>query len=167
MEFPRYITQPQNTVMAAGTSAQLQSQTITLPQIPDLLIIYVKASADPATTATLKYQDPALPQFGAAYMPLEVSTNGNRTTQPLSVNFDNFSGLLSSQTAEQLYAMSVRNGLEMDWNTWAGFGRVASGAGGGTVSTVGGFLVLKPGVDLTLQSGQAPSLNYGGCIAVC
>jgi len=164
MEFPRYITQQQNTVMAAAGDAgggdvqQLQSQTITLPQIPDLLIIYVKALADSATTAMNRAFDPTLPQFGSSYLPLECSVNGNRTTQPLSINFDNFSGLLSSHTAEQLYHMSVKNGLEMDWNTWSGFGRTANGAVGGRTSTVGGFLVLKPSMDLTLQSGQAPSL---------
>jgi hypothetical protein len=54
--------------------------------------------------------------------------------------------------------MSVKNGLEIDFNTWAGLGRVASSTGGYNVPTVGGFLVLKPSVDLTLQSGQAPSL---------
>ena len=54
--------------------------------------------------------------------------------------------------------MSVRNGLDVDWDTWSGRARVPSGSVGGTVSTVGGFLVLKPGVDLTLQSGQASSL---------
>ena len=158
MEFPRYITQPQNTVLAAGATAQLQSQTITLPQIPDLLIIYVKAISDPATTAADKSLDPALPQFGASYLPILSSVQGSRSVAPLSVNFDNFSGLLSSVTTEQLYHMSVRNGLDMDWNTWSGLARVPSGAVGGSVSTVGGFLVLKPSTDITLQSGQAPSL---------
>lgn len=162
MEFPRFITQPQNSTLGAFGSntdtQQLQSQTITLPQIPDLLIIYCKALADPANLSTDKTLDPTLPQFGASYLPIEVSTDGVRTTQPLSINFDNFSGLLSSQTAEQLYHMSIRNGLDMDWNTWAGYGRVSTGVGGKKVPTVGGFLVLKPSVDLTLQSGQAPSL---------
>jgi len=144
--------------MAPGSTQQLQSQTIPLPQIPDLLIIYVKALADPATTAQDKSLDPSLPQFGSAYLPLAVSENGARPTNPLSVNFDNFSGLLSSHTKEQLYNMSVKNGLEMDWNTWNGLVRVASGAGGSTIATTGGFLVLKPGVDITLQSGQAASL---------
>jgi hypothetical protein len=157
LEFPRYITQVANP-LAAGDATQLISQTITLPQIPDLLIIYVKAIADPAETAVDRSRDPTLPQFGSAYLPVETSYNGSRSIAPLSVNFDNFSGLLSSHTSEQLYAMSVRNGLEMDWNTWSGRGRVASGAGGRSVSTTGGFLVLKPGVDLTLQEGQAPSL---------
>jgi hypothetical protein len=50
----------------------------------------------------------------------------------------------------------------MDFNTWMGLGRVAGtsadGRSGNLVPTVGGFLVLKPSQDLTLQSGQAPSL---------
>ena len=158
MEFPRYITQPQNTVLASGEAAQLQSQTITLPQIPDLLIIYCKASADPSTISTDRSQDPNLPQFGSSYLPLDVSTGANRSQAPLSINFDNFSGLLSSQTAEQLYHMSVKNGLEVDFNTWAGLARVPSSTGGSIIPTVGGFLVLKPSMDLSLQSGQAPSL---------
>ena len=54
--------------------------------------------------------------------------------------------------------MSVKNGLEMDWDTWCGLSRVSNGAVGSRVSTVGGFLVLKPSEDITLQSGQAPSL---------
>lgn len=158
MEFPRFITQPQNVTLAAGQSSQLQSQTITLPQIPDLLMIYVKAVADPAVTAVDRSLDPALPQYGSAYLPLECSTDGTRSQAPLSVNFDNFSGLLSSQTTEQLYAMSVRNGLEMDWGTWSGLVKTPVGSVGQSIATVGGFLVLKPGVDITLQSGQAPSL---------
>ena len=155
LEFPRYITQVSNAI-PAGQNAQLVSQTITLPQIPDLLMIYVKAVRDPGDANLL--HDPTLPQFGSGYLPVLTSINGGRSVAPLSVNFDNFAGLLSSHTAEQLYAMSVRNGLEMDWNTWSGRGRVNTGAVGGTASTVGGFLVLKPGVDITLSEGQAPSL---------
>lgn len=157
-EYPRFITQPQNSTMQSGTVQQIQSQTITLPAIPDLLIIYCKAIASPAALSVDRSQDPTLPQFGASYLPIECSFDGARTTQPLSINFDNFSGLLSSHTSEQLYHMSVANGLEMDWDTWSGIARVPTGAGGGRVPTVGGFLVLKPSVDLTLQSGQAPSL---------
>ena len=170
-EFPRYITQQQNTVMSAagvaGDVQQLQSQTITLPQIPDLLIIYVKPLADSATVAANRANDPTLPQFGNCYLPLECSFDGSRTTQPLNISFDNFSGLLSSHTSEQLYHMSVKNGLEIDWPTWSGLARAPVGAVGGRLPTVGGFLVLKPSMDLTLQSGQAPSLvNVCECAAV-
>lgn len=160
MEFPRYITQNQNGVIDEGDSIQLQTQTITLPQIPDLIIIYVKALASSAVTSQDRTLDPALPQYGSSYLPLASSyaTAGGRAPAPLSINFDNFSGLLSSHTAEQLYHMSVRNGLEMDWNTWSGAARTPNGAVGGRVATVGSILVLKPGVDITLQEGQAPSL---------
>jgi hypothetical protein len=136
-------------------------------------------------------------------MPIASRAFGN-TANPLSVNFDNFSGLLSSQTTEQLYAMSIKNGLDMDYATFIGsayagqaqvptgipvlgttlvvgtntntatgttavtlggsvpsFAGVA-GLGKGLVPTVGSILVLKPSQDITLQTGQAPSLVKGG-----
>jgi len=144
MEFPRYITTPGQAVLpstslnAAGTD--LQSQTITLPNIPDLLVIFVKPSS---------YTD---------------STNGDWSLPitNISMNFDNFSGLLSTMTQEQLYQMSLRNGVDMDWSEWSGYGALplsGSGSGqGGVRGLVGGPLVLKPGVDFPLSSGQASGL---------
>jgi hypothetical protein len=158
MEFPRYITSYQGSPIAPGQVVQIQSQTITLPQIPDLFIIYVK----PQTYSQTQ---------GDWYFPVASSADG--VTAPLTVNFDNFSGLLSSQTAEQLYSMSVKNGLDQDWNSWVGqahsgnallngtLGGSDAQAGGGAcgrVPLVGGLLVLKPSQDITLQTGQAPSL---------
>ena len=74
MEFPRYIATPgyivpsSTSLNTAGTD--LQSQTITLPNIPDLLVIYVKPPS---------YAD---------------STNGDWSLPitSLSMNFDNYSG---------------------------------------------------------------------------
>jgi len=147
LEYPRYITTPNQQILA-GESQTLQSQTITLPQIPDMLVIYAK----PQTYASIG--------VGDFYLPID----------QISVNFDNFAGLLSSHTAEQLYAMSVDNGLRMDWGTWNGQGRVVNNdptapsslANANNVPLVGGFLVLKMGKDITLQAGQAPSVvgNY-------
>jgi hypothetical protein len=169
MEFPRYITQSQNGQLGAFGSAQalaqLQSQTITLPQIPDLLLIYVKA------TQVAGQPDPQDPSYCDSYIPIASPMVGG-VKNPLSVNFDNFSGLLSSHTTEELYGMSVANGLEMSYPAWCGLARtsanvaqssVSSGTypgkiAGSVVPTVGGFLVLKPSKDITLQSGQAPSL---------
>lgn len=159
MEFPRYITAYQGGPIPVGSVVQIQSQTITLPQIPDLFIIYVKPSPSTLT-----------PQQGDYYLP--VATAADNVTAPLSINFDNFAGLLSSQTAEQLYAMSVKNGLDMDWNSWAGEAHMGTalqtgtlgnstgfgGSAAGRVPLVGGLLVLKPSQDITLQTGQAPSL---------
>jgi hypothetical protein len=179
MEFPRYITQNQNGSLAAfgqsGYIGQLQSQTITLPQIPDLLIVYVKA------TQTGTNPDPQNPSYGDGYLPLASQINSS-IKSPLSINFDNFSGLLSSHTTEELYQMSVENGLDMDYPTWSGLvhsvtgGATGAQTGAGTTAgaaadpayppvkqgqlrpSVGGFLVLKPSKDITLQPGQAPSL---------
>jgi hypothetical protein len=53
----------------------------------------------------------------------------------------------------------------MDYSAWRGVGKTtayqgsATNMGGqGNSALVGGFLVLKPSQDITLQSGQAPSL---------
>ena len=142
MEFPRYIATPGTDVPvtdAAYSSTSLQSQTITLPNIPDLLLVYVKPSA----YSSLAQGDWSLP-----------ITN-------ISMNFDNFSGLLSTITQQQLYQMSVRNGVDMDWSEWSGYGTVplsSSTSGGGQLGLVGGPLVLRPGRDFPLMAGQAPGL---------
>jgi hypothetical protein len=136
MEFPRYIS-PSFTA-DSGTpdlpvATIVQSQTITLPSIPDLLMIYVK----PQSYTGSSVGDWVLP------------------FSQISVNFDNFSGLLASHTQQQLYKMSWRNGVDLDWATWSG----ACWSGlGKKLATVGGPLVLRPGRDFPLQSGQAPGL---------
>lgn len=149
MEFPRYISTPATNVpvwtTAATGSYELVSNTITLPNIPDLLLVYVKPSAYTSSTQ------------GDWSLPIT----------KISMNFDNFSGLLSTMTQEQLYGMSVHNGLDMDWDEWSGEGYVALSVAGGTaglpsaggrVGLAGGPLVLRPGRDFALQSGQAPGL---------
>jgi hypothetical protein len=154
MEFPRYISAPGD-AMDPGESKQISSQTITLPCIPDLLIIYAKPQAYERNDADY-------------YFPIDIET---RT--PFTLNFDNFSGLLSSMTPQQLFQMSVKNGLNMDWATWSGKAHSAAGSypaigtyaarqQGQIVPSVGGLLVLKPGQDISLQSGQAASCvgNY-------
>lgn len=148
LEYARYI-QTIGT-LGAGSTGTYASSTITLPQIPDMLIIYAKPYGSSAYS----------PQQGDYYFPID----------QISVNFDNFAGLLSSHTPQQLYRMAVQNGLKMDWNTWNGSGRVVNNATtpldsttqANNVNLVGGFLVLKMGKDITLQAGQAPSVvgNY-------
>ncbi len=142
MEFPRYISS-QYAPIGAGQTATLSSQTITLPVIPDLLIVYCR----PTSYST----------GGGAADPTQgdwlLGING------VSVNFDNFAGLLSAHTREQLYKMSTHNGLEMDYSQWIGQGVLnQNGAVAPRVPLAGGMLVLKPGRDIVLQAGQAPSL---------
>jgi hypothetical protein len=160
MDYPRYISQQNigsivatdfnnNSLGIATATATLNSQTITLPAIPDLLIIYVK----PNTYVTSPGGSTPDPTQADWVLPIT----------SISVNFDNFAGLLSSHTQEQLYRMSVRNGLEMDFDQWRGY--ASSSMNGGAITTPvqrvglsGGPLILKPGRDIVLQAGQAPSL---------
>jgi len=136
LEFPRYVSQRSDIVPANGLKDSIQSQTITLPSIPDMMIIYAK----PLTYAG---------DEADWYLPIS----------KISCNFDNYSGLLSSHSTEELYQMSISNGLVMDYNQWIGkTNSLISGASSSKVPLTGGFLVLKPAKDITLSTGQAPSL---------
>jgi hypothetical protein len=132
MDFPRYITS--GLPAFAGLSQVVQSNTITLPNIPDYLMIYARPAAYPdASNCDWLYP-----------------------ISQMSLNFDNFSGLLSSHTQEELYKMSVNNGVDMTWNQWSGLGFSAVGAA--KTPLVGGPLVLRPSRDITLQTGQSCGL---------
>ena len=151
LEYPRFITTGLQTV-APGARTVLRSQTITLPVIPDMLVIFAKpqsygdyaaVGADPLITGN---------EQGDWFFP-PVSLN---------VNFDNFSGLMSTMSRTQLYKMSVENGLRMDYNSWAGKGRVVNAKttvqDGANVQLVGGMLVLRFGKNIALQTGSAPGV---------
>jgi hypothetical protein len=95
MEFPRYLQQYSAQGIPVNGSKVINSQTIVLPQIPDMLIIYAKPTAVAVNDADY-------------YYPID----------QISLNFDNFAGLLSSHTQQQLYSMAVHNGLEMNIEQW-------------------------------------------------
>jgi len=137
LEYPRFITTGLPSVPSLGT-ATVRSQTITLPCVPDMLAIYVKPSTYGATD-------------GDWYLPI----------RGLRLNFDNYSGLMSTTSTTQLFRMAVENGLNMDFNAWSGEGRVVNpktSATGGNVQLVGGFLLLKFAKDVPLSTGTAPSV---------
>jgi hypothetical protein len=129
-DYPRYLTPIQSTV-SAGKTSTLQSNTIVLSSIPDMFIIYVK-------------KDKYAINEGEFYL----------SPEKVNIQFDNFAGVLSSHTKEQLYRMSYANGLKMDYNAWRGLCNTSNGQ----VGLVGGFLVLKPGIDIPLQEGQASGM---------
>lgn len=143
MEFPRYISPVTSTSANAAGSADLQSQTITLPLIPDLLILYVKPQSYKYPTSS-----PAAGQLDPT------QCDWSLPIAKISLSFDNFSGLLSNHTQEELYKMSVNNGLVMDWDEWSG----SAWAAGSKTALVGGPLVLRPGRDFALSTGQACGL---------
>ena len=136
MEFPTYRT-VDTTGLPQGTnnSKTILSSTITLPSIPDSLIIAVKKT---------KY-DSTENEF---YFPI---TN-------LNITFDNRSGLLNTMPMDKLYKMSYDNGLEIDFHTYIGSSR----SKGRKIHTSGGFVIAKMGKDIELNPSQAPGVigNY-------
>lgn len=137
MEFPRYITS--GITLPVGVST-VSSQNIVLPVIPDMFIIYARPN---------QYADPTVCDF---HFPIE----------SISINFNNFSGLMNTMTQEQLFHLSVANGLEMDFGAWAGeaysSGVPPGGGVAGKIKLVGGMLVIKPSKDFALQDGLAPNV---------
>jgi hypothetical protein len=123
---------------SAPLSTQITSQTITLNAVPDLIVVWAKL-ADYANGAYA-----GCPEW---YFPIS----------NITLNFDNYSGLMSTYTKEQLYELSKRNSLDMSWEEWSGQAMVSQ-AGTRRVGTVGGPLVIKPGVDFGLATGLAPSV---------
>jgi hypothetical protein len=136
---------------------QVQSNTVTLSSIPDLLVVFAKAAFRGQTQ-------------GDTYIPI---TNA-------SVTFDNYANLCSNYSQEDLYACSVAGGLDMDWEQFRGFARgrfptltpFASGQEGQSFDTYKGYsanqqltgspIVLRMGQDVPLSSGLAPGTlgNY-------
>jgi hypothetical protein len=96
MEFPRYLSPC--TIPSGQGSVQINSNTITLSSIPDILAIYVKANSRGQTQQE-------------NYIPIE----------RIGVTFDNYSNLCSNFQQEDLYACTVAGGLDMDWQQWKGY----------------------------------------------
>jgi hypothetical protein len=78
----------------------------------------------------------------------------------ISLNFDNFAGLLSSHSQAQLYRMSQQNGLEMDYSTWRGFASTDLGLTSNT--SVGTLLATAfPATQVTLTAVSGGPIRVG------
>ena len=162
VEFPRYSSTSSVTFSTSGT-ALVQSNTVTLSSIPDLLVVFVKPAFRGQTQ-------------GDTYIPI---TN-------IGVTFDNYANLCSNFSQEDLYACSVAGGLDMDFNQFRGFARgkfptsvpKTSGQEGskfdtytantGNIQLTGAPVVLRMGQDIPLSSGLAPGTlgNYSVQVSV-
>jgi hypothetical protein len=126
------------------SNTTLNTQSIQLNQIPDLLIIMVRKPIGSQT-----YLD------STSFLCIE----------GISVNFNNASGLLSNATQMQLYQMSKSNGSAQTWQQFSGFFMQSNIKGGGTgstgnfipIPTTGSMLVLQFGKDIPLPDYYAPS----------
>ena len=156
VEFPRYNSTSSATWSSSGT-VTVQSNTVTLSSIPDLLVVWARPAFRGQTQSD-------------TYIPIS----------NIAVTFDNYANLCSNYSQEDLYACSVAGGLDMDFNQFRGFARErfstltpsSSGVLGSLYDTFTGYspsvqltgapVVLRMGQDVPLSSGLAPGTlgNY-------
>jgi len=127
----------------AGSQILVQTQTLSLNTIPDWLIIAVQPS--PAWYQTFGRQ------YGTWYLPVS----------SVSLTWSNVTGLLASQSRQQLFGICKANQLQMSWEQWYGAAQVSTPGKPSTVQLTGGPLVLRPGIDLTLPAGQCSGQSNG------
>lgn len=85
--------------VAPGATVSLATSSTNLNQIPDLIALWVAPQSDSYTTIQGDYRLPIT---------------------SLSVNFQGRSGLGTTMSEHELFRLSQRNGLNMDWQTWMG-----------------------------------------------
>jgi hypothetical protein len=126
--------QPFNTMtgesIAPGGSAELVFNSTPLNTIPSKILIYAKKPN--AST---------------------YDSNSFLAIEKISMNFANKDGLLSNASQADLYNMSVKNGLQMNFYEFSGKG-VSNDLTGkpSIVPTTGSILVLDPAIDLSIDS---------------
>jgi len=137
-DFPRWVSQSGVVPnLPANSSAQVVSQNIQLNQIPELVFIGVRQSMSSLT-----------PSNSSSFVSI----------QNISINFNNTSGLLASASQQDLYRMSVSNGLQMSWSEFNGKVNKNSNTNASPVGStcvipsIGGILVFNPAKDWSLPS---------------
>lgn len=126
--------------VAPDTTAVLASNNIQLQVIPRRMYIYIRE-----TNAEL-YSSPT-------------KTDTYFSIESLSLNFNNFSGLLSSATKWDLYNISMKNHCNMSWSQWSGNKMYKNGSFNETINGPGSVLCLQFGDDIPLSDGLAPGVS--------
>jgi hypothetical protein len=119
-----------NAVINANVQKKvLQSTNLQLNQIPSKILIYVKQNDKTS-----------------------YDSNSFMVINELNVSFASKTGLLSGITQQQLYNLSIKNGLQMNYYEFSGEGVSAKSDGSiSKVATIGSIVVLDPASDLSLE----------------
>jgi len=150
-EYPRYITNVSGTIppvtpvsaggktvsLTPGAFPTIESNSISLNQIPDKILIFVRKRLANQTA------------FDAdCFFPIK----------RLRVNFNNKAGLLTSATRWDLWRMSVESGSNQTWAEFSGSAVRYPGTAGGNneIPTCGSVLALSMGRHIELDDVFAP-----------
>jgi len=136
-ELPRYLSTGHSSINA-GASAVLETNTISLNQIPDSLIVFARK---PAGSLSNTDADFALAITG------------------ISINFNNQSGILASAKKEDLYRYSIENGSNQNYYEFNG--QAVSGGGGVAKALAGSYLMLRFNKDIQIPESYYSSGSLG------
>lgn len=128
--------------IAPGT-AQINSQSIQLNQIPDKLIIFVRRAKSARTVRETDYS------FGI---------------RNISINFNNQSGILASATQDQLWRFSVESGSIQTFDEFRGVGNVGTGSASinsNNLPLLGSYLMLEMGRHIQITEDYYASGSLG------
>lgn len=135
----RFPTDSQNSI-AASASTVITSNNIQLNSIPRCMYVYARAN-----NATLN-NSPNLPDV---FFSIE----------KISIQFNNFQGLLSQCSKYQLYQMAAKNGCNLSWQQWSGDAVYQVGSLVNKLSGPGSILKIEFGTDIGLNDLEAPGIN--------
>jgi hypothetical protein len=129
----RFPSPDQSVVANPLITNTIQSNNIQLHAIPKKIYIFARQ-----TNANLDY----------------TQTDSYANITNVSINWNNNSGQLSQASEQELYLISVRNGLKMSFSQWHTY--------------CGSILCIDPSIDIALKSQEAPGslLNFQFQLAV-
>ena len=147
-----------NTAAPSATATSITAQNIQLGSIPDSLLIFVRESnqqiaAGGSPNGILPSNPVGQPLGGGCTV---TDTAANITG--VNLTFDNLTGQGSTANEQQLYSISRENMLQDTFEQYHGWSQKASNTPTGLVGTIGSFLMLKFGKDITLQQGKYPGM---------
>jgi hypothetical protein len=152
-EWSRFITQVDGSIpvsTGAPTSQTFTSQTFTLNTIPDKIVIAVRSKRRLDTTLAT-----------AGYAKCYAEADWFAPIKAITIQFNNVAGLLSTFTREQLYAISVKNGIKATYDEWCGvansiapieFVPSTTNIGANQIPTTGSVFCCSCANDLSLAS---------------
>jgi hypothetical protein len=121
------------TMAPGANNPTMQSSNLQLNAVPESMLIFVRES-----NANLTY----------------TSTDTACRIDKCNITFNNMSGLQSTATELDLYNISHENGYKGTWTEWHGVTNDVTT--GSAIGTVGSFLMLRFGKDVTLSEMSYP-----------
>lgn len=130
-ELPRYLQTGAGSI-APNATLTFTSPVIQLNNVPDTLYLWCRKIQTSKTNSDADY-----------CLPLASSN-------PLSIQFNNNIGILSTATPYELYRMTANNGMQCDWQQFSGEAEVKNSAGVATVPTAGCPIALSFANDINV-----------------